>query len=235
MKIITSDQILNDKNFTYDRSELSLTLSERKVIEETCVGVSYLFSNKSEFSFKSFVRYFLEVHIDRPGKGGIQLVFANRFIEKKSKIRSYQKLFYKEHELIGKGHFKEAEIELSDDRSLFLGMVGVTKSNLDYCVNRLFTSLFTFGFHTEDSYGNLYDDRFLIKIKDEFLELTEMRYFNPLKAYLGLREKSQMSFRITLHGNNDQSLDLLTSKAKANHYLGLGKDYREQEKGVIYN
>lgn len=44
-----------------------------------------------------------------------------------------------------------------------------------------------------------------------------------------------MSFRITLHGNNDQSLDLLTSKAKANHYLGLGKDYREQEKGVIYN
>lgn len=96
--------------------------------------------------------------------------------------------------MIGKGHFKEAEIELSDDRSLFLGMVGVTKSNLDYCVNRLFTSLFTFGFHTEDSYGNLYDDRFLIKIKDEFLELTEMRYFNPLKAYLGLREKVKCPF-----------------------------------------
>jgi hypothetical protein len=156
-------------------------------------------------------------------------------LKKKTKIRSYQKLFYKEHELIGKDHFKEAEIELSDGRSLFLGVVGVTKSNLDYCVNRLFTSLFTFGFHTEASSDSLYNDRFLIKIKDEFLELTDMRYFNPLKAYIGLRDKSQMSFRITLHGNNDQSLDLLTSKAEANYYLDLGRDYREQEKEVIYN
>ena len=44
IRIITSDRILNDPRFNYEGSELSLSSSDRKVIEEHCVGISYLFA-----------------------------------------------------------------------------------------------------------------------------------------------------------------------------------------------
>lgn len=235
MKMITSDHILNDEYFTYDRSELSLTSADRRVIDEYCIGISYLFSDKSEFEFKNFLRYFFKVHLDRKQAGGMNLVFSNRFIEKRSKIRSYQKLFYRENELIGENNFKEIEVGLSDDKSIFLGLIRLTEANLEYCLHRMFTSIFTFGFSADEQADSFYSDDFLRKINEEFLEISDMRYFNPLRAFLGLRGRNNMLFQIALHGNNDQSLDVLTSKESENYYLDIGRDYREQEKSVVYN
>ena len=235
MKMITSNQILCDENFTYHRSELSLTPPDRKVIDEYCLGISYLFSNKSEFEFKNFLRYFFKVHIDRKKAGGMNLVFSNRFIEKRSKIRSYQKLFYRENELIGANNFKEVEIGLSDDESIFLGLIRLTEANLEYCFNRVFTSIFTFGFSIDERVSPFHNDDFLRRVKEEFLEISDMRYFNPLRAFVGLRGTNNMLFQISLHGNNDQSIDVLTSKELENYYLDIGRDYREQEKSIVYN
>ena len=231
MQIITSDRILNDPRFNYEGSELSLTTSERKVIEEHCVGISYLFADQSEFAFKHFVQYFLAAHLGE-GAGGMRLVFSNRFIEPQSRVRSHQKLFYKEHELLGKEHFTELELDLPEGRSIFLGLVEVTAGNLPHVLERIFTSIFTFGL-VAGPLSNGPD--FLTRVQHDFLTLSGMRHFNPLKAFVGLREESGMLFQLTLHGNDDQSLDVLASRAWAGRCLGLGKAYLEEEERVVYN
>ena len=235
MKIINSNKILNDNYFSFGRSAVDLTLPQSEIISENSIGISYLFSEKSEFEFKNFIRYFLRSHIYKKELENLYLVFSDRFIEKKNRIRSYQKLFHQEHDSIGAENFKELEIDLQANKSIMLGIIKVTENNYAYCMQRLFASIFTFGFSSIEQCHNLFSDKALLTIKEDFLEIFDLRYFNPLKAYLGLRGASNMVFQLHLHENNNQSLDLLMEKDLEQYYLNLGKEYLKEQKIVVYN
>jgi len=69
MRIIYSKNILKDQNFTFDQSELTLSVSDREIITDNCVGISFLFQDNSEYEFKNFIRFFLNNHV---GENSIQ-------------------------------------------------------------------------------------------------------------------------------------------------------------------
>jgi len=98
----------------------------------------------------------------------------------------------------------------------------------------MYTSIFTFGLATNTFIETL-DGAFLEKAKDEFLDISDMRYFNPLRTFVSLVDYEPMLFRIALHGNNDQSFDMLIHKKISDTYLELVKKYLNQEQKVVYN
>lgn len=233
MRIVESKPLLLDKNFAFDLSELTLTVTERTTIIECYKGIRYLFSDRSELEYKLFINSFLSNILSSPN--AIYLFFSNRFLEKKDRIRSYQKLFYKEQAAIGPSNSKEIEVDLKDGHSMLLGMVKLEEANLHYLVERLFSSDFTFLFESCLDQETLFSDDFMKSVKNNSLIMDNMRYFNPLKTVLAYEDHMNFVARLQGFGNDDQAIEVIMKNKEVNRFVEIGKNHQQENEFISYN
>jgi hypothetical protein len=233
MTIIESKELLIDEKFTFDISELTLVLEERSDIINNYKGVRYLFSDQSDFEFKLFVKFLLEQLIS--GDKFIYLFFSDRFVEKKDRIRSYQKLFYEEKNKFGRNNSKELEVGLNDDTSIITGIVKLEEDNLNYLTERLFSSDFTFLFESAVDKKEILCEDFLLSIKEKGLMISDMRYLNPLKTLLEHKRHIDSIMYLQGFGNNDQSVEILTKKIELEKFLNIAKEYQKKNLLISLN
>jgi len=233
MTIIKSKKLLIGEKFTFDISELTLVLEERNDIINNYKGIRYLFSDQSDFEFKSFVKFLLEQLIS--GDKFIYLFFSDRFIENKDRIRSYQKLFYKERNKFGRNNSKELEVDLNDDTSIITGIVKLEENNLNYLTERLFSSDFTFLFESSVDKKEILCEDFLLSIKEKGLMISDMRYLNPLKTLLEHKRQIDSVMYLQGFGNNDQSVEMLTKKTELEKFLNTAKEYQKKNLLISLN
>lgn len=232
MQIISIPDLLDNDRFDFDRSKEELSLSEQAEIKASRAGLSYLFSEPSELAIESFVRYFLTqfLTLEQP----VFLFFSESFPEPKSRLRSYQQLFYQETDAIGTDNYFTYERELPEGQSLLVGVIQVTADNLAYAIERLFTSEFVFGFTEATDEEAIHAREELRPLFDQSVMIDKRRWLNPLRLALHLPTEKAVAFRLLPHGNDDQSLDLFLWASALPTYIELGERFLLEGEGVTY-
>ena len=128
MKVNTTDDLWNDKNFNFFH-HIEYTFDEIFEKKKSLGGLLIEFSHHSEFEFQVYLKVKLFEMIK---KYNAYVFLVENSPKTRSKIRSLKKNLYTYKKGLGKENIFEIEIDYEKNKSIIASMLKLSTNNIDY-------------------------------------------------------------------------------------------------------
>lgn len=162
----------------------------------------------------------------------IWFVFVESIPQRKSSIRSHKKFFFDIRKDIAPADRYEVEVDTSNDQSLMAGLIHLTESNLDYCIENMTGANFRFAYVVKrDGANNPAPDweQFLRQIVDRRLSGSTQTILHLPRIIAGFADDHRSLMRLVSTGLDEEIVQCWAEDAEVQKVLEeLGEKYRAE-------
>lgn len=204
----TSRHNFNLKKFPLSISELDE--SEMNRLSKTSV-IEFKINDYSNHLFDKLLKSLLNTIIKTHK---LYFIYVENLPQKRNKIRSLKKLFRSHKSKLGRTNLFELEIDLESNKSIISALVKINKSNIDYCIDELINSNFSFGYAILKDKRSFPTNRtdFINKQISNKLEGRKTFKVNLLKSISQNLNVNKMIFDIKTSGRDEEIIEIFYKK-----------------------
>ncbi|MFZ2897248.1 MAG: hypothetical protein WA004_01420 [Saprospiraceae bacterium] len=160
----------------------------------------------------------------------IWFVFVESIPQRKSSIRSHKKYFFDIRKDIAPADRYEVEVDTGNDQSLMAGLIHLTESNLDYCIENMTGANFRFAYLVKrESVPSPDWEQFLRQIADCRLPGSTQTVLHLPRIIADFADDHRSMLRLVSTGRDEEIVQCWAEDAVVKKVLEeLGEKYRAE-------
>ena len=196
-------------NLNLEKFPLSLSeLGEKEIKKLSEISVlEFKINDYSDCLFEKLLKNLMNTIIKTHK---LYFIYFESLPQKKTQIRSFKKIFRSHKSKLGKVNLFELEVDIEPNKSIISALVKIDKNNIDYCIDELINSNFSFG------YATLKDKRSFPVNKTEFinkhilnkLEGRKLFKVNLLKSISQNLNANKIIFDLKISGRDEEIIEI---------------------------